>query len=87
MGSGWVAIATNKQYLRLFSLGGIQKEVLSLPGRAVAMAGWKDWLAVVYQTAPCEWTMNMNINIIMIMNIIILLQIFMNYEYCYYCVC
>ena len=54
IGDDWVSAATDKQFLRLFSLSGIQKDVLSLPGRSVAMAGWRNQLAIVYQTPPCE---------------------------------
>ena len=38
-GLGWVAAATDRRNLRLFSTGGVQKEVLSLPGPVVALAG------------------------------------------------
>ena len=54
MGDGWIAVATNKRLLRLFSVGGVQKEVLSLPGQPVTLAGWGPRLAVVYETPPCE---------------------------------
>ena len=52
MGDGWIAMATNKQLLRLFTVGGVQKEVISLPGPAVTLAGWGGRLAVVYHTGP-----------------------------------
>ena len=54
IGDEWVSAATDKQFLRIFSISGIQRDVLSLPGRAVAMAGWRNQLAIVYQTPPCE---------------------------------
>ena len=54
IGDGWVAMATNKQLLRLLTVGGVQREVISLPGTPVTLAGWGGRLAVVYQMAPCE---------------------------------
>ena len=43
-------MATSKQMLRLFMVGGVQQEVISLPGRVVTVVGWGGRLAVVYQT-------------------------------------
>ena len=47
-------MATNKQLLRLLTVGGVQREVVSLPGTPVTLTGWGGRLAVVYQMAPCE---------------------------------
>uniref|UniRef100_A0A6I8SBM7 WD repeat and HMG-box DNA-binding protein 1 n=1 Tax=Xenopus tropicalis TaxID=8364 RepID=A0A6I8SBM7_XENTR len=49
LGQGWVACATNALLLRIFSVGGVQKEMLSLFGPVVCMAGHGDQLIVVYQ--------------------------------------
>ena len=38
-GDGWVAAATSKNFLRLFTSHGIQREVISLVGPLVSMAG------------------------------------------------
>ena len=54
VGDNWVAAATNKRHLRLFTSSGMQREVLSLPGAVVAMSGGIEKLAIVYQTPPCE---------------------------------
>ena len=54
VGDGWIAIATNKQMLRLFSVGGVQREVISVPGRPVTLSGWGGRLAIVYQAGPCK---------------------------------
>lgn len=54
VGDGWIAIATNKQMLRLFSIGGVQREVISIPGRPVTVCGWGGRLAIVYQSGPCK---------------------------------
>ena len=54
VGDGWIAIATNKQMLRLFSVGGVQREVISVPGHPVTLSGWGGRLAIVYQAGPCK---------------------------------
>ena len=41
-----VAAATDRRHLRIFSTGGMQREVLSLPGPIVAMSGFHDKLMV-----------------------------------------
>ncbi|XP_037011581.2 WD repeat and HMG-box DNA-binding protein 1 [Artibeus jamaicensis] len=48
LGQGWAAAATNTLLLRLFSIGGVQKEVFSLPGPVVSMAGHGEQLFIVY---------------------------------------
>lgn len=56
IGDGWIAVATNKLLLRLFSVGGVQREVISVPGHVITLVGWGRCLSVVYQTPPCEYT-------------------------------
>ncbi|XP_038125183.1 WD repeat and HMG-box DNA-binding protein 1 [Cyprinodon tularosa] len=48
LGHGWAAVATSSLLLRLFSIGGVQKEIFSLPGPVVCMAGHGEQLLVVY---------------------------------------
>ncbi|XP_063104014.1 WD repeat and HMG-box DNA-binding protein 1 isoform X2 [Cavia porcellus] len=48
LGQGWAAAATSALLLRLFTIGGVQKEVLSLPGPVVSLAGHGEQLFVVY---------------------------------------
>lgn len=48
LGDTWVAVATNKQYVRLISHTGIQSFILSLAGPAVTMVGQANLLAVVF---------------------------------------
>ncbi len=50
LGEGWVAVATDRRMLRLFTLGGIQREIISLPGPVVAMAGHLNQLLVAYHS-------------------------------------
>ncbi|XP_036354966.1 WD repeat and HMG-box DNA-binding protein 1-like [Octopus sinensis] len=44
----WVAMATSERLLRLFTMTGIQKEILTLAGPIVCLSGFKDFLMVVY---------------------------------------
>ncbi|KAM8921256.1 WD repeat and HMG-box DNA-binding protein 1 [Pelodytes ibericus] len=48
LGQGWVACATSALMLRIFSVGGLQKEILSLPGPVVCLSGHGEQLIVVY---------------------------------------
>ncbi|XP_064221955.1 WD repeat and HMG-box DNA-binding protein 1 isoform X3 [Aotus nancymaae] len=48
VGQGWTAAATSALLLRLFTIGGVQKEVFSLAGPVVSMAGHGEQLFVVY---------------------------------------
>lgn len=48
LGRRWAAVATSKLMLRLFSIGGVQREVFSLPGNVVAMATHGEQLLIVY---------------------------------------
>ena len=60
MGEGWVAVATDTRNVRLFSITGIQKEMFSLPGPVVCMAGHTCQLIVVYHRGMgmCEFFIN-----------------------------
>ncbi|CAJ1050041.1 WD repeat and HMG-box DNA-binding protein 1 isoform X2 [Xyrichtys novacula] len=51
LGQGWAAVATSALMLRLFSVGGVQKEVFSLPGGVVCMSGHGEQLLIVYHRA------------------------------------
>ncbi|XP_036054366.1 WD repeat and HMG-box DNA-binding protein 1 isoform X1 [Onychomys torridus] len=48
LGQGWAAAATSALLLRLFTIGGVQKEVFCLPGPVVSMAGHGEQLCIVY---------------------------------------
>ncbi|XP_055468280.1 WD repeat and HMG-box DNA-binding protein 1 [Psammomys obesus] len=48
LGQGWAAAATTALLLRLFTIGGVQKEVFCLPGPVVSMAGHGEQLCIVY---------------------------------------
>ena len=50
-GSTWVAAVTSKRYLRIYSLGGAQRQIISLEGDAVSISGSDDALAVVWHEA------------------------------------
>ncbi|XP_011243314.1 WD repeat and HMG-box DNA-binding protein 1 isoform X1 [Mus musculus] len=55
LGLGWAAAATTALLLRLFTIGGVQKEVFCLPGPVVSMAGHGEQLCIVYHRA---WVLN-----------------------------
>ena len=46
-GDGWVAAGSNKNYLRLFTAWGVQREILSVAGSIVSMVGSADKLFLV----------------------------------------
>nr|DBA14710.1 TPA: hypothetical protein GDO54_005640 [Pyxicephalus adspersus] len=48
LGLGWVACATSALLLRIFSVGGVQREIFSLLGPVVCMAGHGEQLLIVY---------------------------------------
>lgn len=49
LGQGWAAVATSALLLRLFTIGGLQREVFSLSGSAVCVSAHGEQLCVVYQ--------------------------------------
>nr|XP_033807240.1 WD repeat and HMG-box DNA-binding protein 1 [Geotrypetes seraphini] len=51
LGQGWVGCATSALLLRLFTVGGIQKEIFSLPGPVVSLAAHGEQLLIVYHRA------------------------------------
>lgn len=46
-GAGFVALATDQHTLRLFSVAGVQREVLCAAGKVVCVAAYQDLLMVV----------------------------------------
>ncbi|XP_075700250.1 WD repeat and HMG-box DNA-binding protein 1 isoform X2 [Rhinoderma darwinii] len=48
LGQGWVACATNASLVRVFTVGGVQKEIFSLLGPVVCMAGHGEQLLIVH---------------------------------------
>ena len=54
-GEGWVAVATSLNMLRLFSLGGIQLNILCSPGPVISMAACKQKLCIAYSSILCEY--------------------------------
>ncbi|XP_017473483.1 PREDICTED: WD repeat and HMG-box DNA-binding protein 1 [Rhagoletis zephyria] len=47
-----VGVATSMQFLRLFTVMGTQREIISIPGPVVALAGHEDRILVLYHSAP-----------------------------------
>lgn len=48
LGQGWTAISTSALIVRIFSIGGIQKELFSLMGPVVSMSGHGEQLMISY---------------------------------------
>ena len=48
IGDGWIAAATDKRLVRLFSVGGLQLQVISVPGPVVSMAAHTNQLLIAY---------------------------------------
>lgn len=44
----WVAVATSMRFLRLFTLSGNQREIISIPGPIVAINGSRNRLVAVH---------------------------------------
>ncbi|XP_065367282.1 WD repeat and HMG-box DNA-binding protein 1 [Calliphora vicina] len=50
--SKMVAAISNLQYLRIFTVMGTQREIISVPGPVVCVAGYEDRILVCYHSAP-----------------------------------
>ena len=50
VGNNFVAVATDRRNLRLFMIGGTQREIIALPGSVVAMNAHNNHLIVTYHT-------------------------------------
>ena len=48
IGSSFAAVATNKRFLRIFTIGGVQRHVFSIAGPVVCMSGYKDQVMFAY---------------------------------------
>ncbi|NWU96730.1 WDHD1 protein, partial [Upupa epops] len=48
LGQGWAACATSALLVRVFTVGGVQKEIFSLPGPVVSMAGHGEQLMIIH---------------------------------------
>ena len=51
LGDGWAAVATDRRQVRLLTVSGVQREVFTLPGPVVSLAGHGEHLFVVYHRA------------------------------------
>ncbi|XP_076276688.1 WD repeat and HMG-box DNA-binding protein 1 [Lasioglossum baleicum] len=61
-GDTFVALATSKRNLRLFTVGGTQREIISLPGPVVAMNGFRNALVIAYHNGiGASGDQNMNL--------------------------
>ncbi len=51
VGDSWVAVATSRRLLRLFTTSGLQRGIISLPGPIVCLAGHTSKLMMAYHTS------------------------------------
>lgn len=54
IGDGWIAVVTDQRIVRIFSLGGIQREILSVAGPVVSISGHTHQLLLTYHHAMGE---------------------------------
>ena len=50
MSENWLAVATNKYLVRVFTIGGVQRHLISIPGPVVSMAMHGGQLLVAFHT-------------------------------------
>ncbi|XP_038687193.1 WD repeat and HMG-box DNA-binding protein 1-like isoform X2 [Tripterygium wilfordii] len=53
LGTAWVAAVTSLNFLRIYTDGGLQRDILCLDGPVVTASGFKDELAVVTHLSDC----------------------------------
>lgn len=64
VGDGWVAAATDAQFVRFFRFAGVQDAVIALRGAPVCIAGAGALCAVVYHTSiPTAFTQHMTLDL------------------------
>lgn len=49
-GNNFVALASSRRHLRIFTVGGTQREIVALPGPVVAMNGLNNNLVLAYHS-------------------------------------
>ncbi|KAL9914329.1 LOW QUALITY PROTEIN: WD repeat and HMG-box DNA-binding protein 1-like [Glossina fuscipes fuscipes] len=47
-----VAVATSMQFLRIFTITGSQREIISIPGSVICLSGFEDRIMLSYHAAP-----------------------------------
>ena len=52
VGTGWIAVASNRQWLRVFSSTGLQLGIFWCAGTVVTLCGHEDQLAVIFNSSP-----------------------------------
>lgn len=52
--SSLVVVATNVRMLRIFSIFGMQRAVISIPGPVVCAAAYKDYFCVIYHACTAH---------------------------------
>lgn len=64
LGLGFIAVATDKWFIRLFSVGGIQMFIFSIHGSPICLAAQEKSLAITYHNGPgAQKSQNLLMNI------------------------
>jgi hypothetical protein len=50
IGTGWFAVATDMNRIRIFTIGGVQRNVLDIGGQIIAISGHEDLLFVTFHS-------------------------------------
>lgn len=62
----YIAVGTDNRFIRFYSVMGTQREVISVPGPIVCMAGYKDKIMVAYHSAAANEDQHISIMFIQI---------------------
>ncbi|XP_037887483.1 WD repeat and HMG-box DNA-binding protein 1 [Glossina fuscipes] len=49
-----IAVATSMQFLRIFTITGSQREIISIPGSVICLSGFEDRIMLSYHAAPAS---------------------------------
>lgn len=49
-GDNFIAVATSRNFLRIFTVSGVQREILAIPGQVVTMNAYKNQMIVIYHS-------------------------------------
>lgn len=47
-GDGWIAVSTDKNRVRIFTIGGAQRQIIEIGGQIIATSGHEDLLFISF---------------------------------------
>uniref|UniRef100_T1GXD4 Uncharacterized protein n=1 Tax=Megaselia scalaris TaxID=36166 RepID=T1GXD4_MEGSC len=62
----YIAVGTDNRFVRFYSVMGTQREVISVPGPIICMAGHKDKVMIAYHSAPANEDQHISIMFVQI---------------------